>query len=86
MDLTTTPWLSGSSAWRHCNLGPEMLFAAKIAVVPRRVPPSVGDDRSGRGQVREAEPMVTALYLEPDIYDPNHVPAPRPERPASSSH
>ena len=33
--------------------------------------------------IREAEPMVTALYLEPDIYDPNHVPAPRPERPAA---
>jgi hypothetical protein len=30
--------------------------------------------------------MVTALYLEPDIYDPNHVPAPRPERPATPSH
>ncbi|MCE3277548.1 MAG: cation diffusion facilitator family transporter, partial [Propionibacteriaceae bacterium] len=36
--------------------------------------------------IRETEPMVTALYLEPDIYDPNHVPAPRPERPAAPSH
>ncbi len=36
--------------------------------------------------IREAEPMVTALYLEPDIYDPNYVPAPRPERPAAPSH
>ena len=36
--------------------------------------------------IREAEPMVTSLYLEPDIYDPNHVPTPRPERPAAPSH
>jgi hypothetical protein len=37
-------------------------------------------------KIRESEPMVTALYLEPDIYDPNHVPAARPERPAAPSH
>jgi hypothetical protein len=30
--------------------------------------------------------MVTALYLEPDIHDPNYVPAVRPDRPAASSH
>jgi hypothetical protein len=30
--------------------------------------------------------MVTALYLEPDIYDPNYAPAARPERPAAPSH
>jgi hypothetical protein len=35
--------------------------------------------------IREAEPMVTALYLEPDIYDPNYVPAERPEQPAAPS-
>ena len=30
--------------------------------------------------------MVTALYLEPDIYVEGHVPAPRPDRPAAPSH
>jgi hypothetical protein len=36
--------------------------------------------------IRDAEPIVTALYLEPDIYDPNHVPAARPERPGTPGH
>ena len=29
---------------------------------------------------------LTALYLEPDIYDPNYVPAERPEQPAAPGH
>ncbi len=36
--------------------------------------------------VRAAEPMVTALYLEPDIYHEDYVPAPRPERPGAPAH
>ena len=36
--------------------------------------------------IREAEPMVTALYLEPDIYKEGHVPAARPARPGAPSH
>ena len=32
--------------------------------------------------IRDAEPMVTALYLEPDIYEPDYVPAARPSAPA----
>ena len=36
--------------------------------------------------IREAEPMVTALYLEPDIYQEDHVPAARPARPGAPSH
>ena len=30
--------------------------------------------------------MVTALYLEPDIYHADYVPAARPERPGAPSH
>jgi hypothetical protein len=30
--------------------------------------------------------VVTELFLEPDIYDPDHVPAARPERPSAPSH
>jgi hypothetical protein len=36
--------------------------------------------------IRDAEPMVTSLYLEPDIYRPDYTPAPRPEAPAAPSH
>ena len=70
------------------HLGPEeVLVAAKIAVGALRHAVEVTDtiDRA-EGNIREAEPMVTALYLEPDIYDPNYVPAARPEQPAAPSH
>jgi hypothetical protein len=30
--------------------------------------------------------VVTALFLEPDIYKPDYVPAERPERPSAPSH
>jgi hypothetical protein len=32
--------------------------------------------------IREAEPVVTELFLEPDIYNPDHVPADRPSAPS----
>ena len=54
------------------HLGPEeVLVAAKIAVVPcGRLEVTETIDQAERS-IREAEPMVTALYLEPDIYDPS---------------
>jgi cation diffusion facilitator family transporter len=70
------------------HLGPEeVLVAAKIAV-DRGESASAVAEIINRAEVniRTAEPMVTALYLEPDIYDPDHVPAARPERPAAPSH
>ena len=36
--------------------------------------------------IRAAEPMVTSLYLEPDIYRADYVPAERPEAPAPAGH
>ena len=69
------------------HLGPEeVLVAAKIAVVPCDTALEVTEtiDRA-ESNIRDAEPIVTALYLEPDVYDPNYVPAVRPERPAAPS-
>ena len=37
-------------------------------------------------KIRAAEPMVTSLYLEPDIYRADYVPAERPEAPAPAGH
>jgi cation diffusion facilitator family transporter len=70
------------------HLGPEeVLVAAKIAVGSGASAGEVADIINGAEvNIRTAEPMVTALYLEPDIYDPDHVPAARPERPAAPSH
>jgi cation diffusion facilitator family transporter len=86
--LTNTPGIERIIHMKTLHLGPEeVLVAAKIAVVPCDTALEVTDtiDRA-ESNIREAEPMVTALYLEPDIYDPNYVPAERPEQPAAPSH
>jgi cation diffusion facilitator family transporter len=70
------------------HLGPEeILVAAKIGVSATANAAEVADtiDRA-EVAIREAEPMVTALYLEPDIYQEGHVPAARPARPGAPSH
>jgi cation diffusion facilitator family transporter len=70
------------------HMGPEeILVAAKIAVDPtdNAVDVSTAID-AAEAAVREAEPMVTALYLEPDIYRSDYTPASRPERPSAPSH
>ncbi len=70
------------------HLGPEeILVAAKIAVSPTDRAAEVADiiDRAEQA-IRGAEPMVTDLYLEPDIFRPDHEPVPLPERPAAAGH
>jgi cation diffusion facilitator family transporter len=84
--LTSTPGIERIIHMKTLHLGPEeVLVAAKIAVVPCETAREIAEtiDRA-ESNIREAEPTVTALYLEPDIYDPNYVPAERPERPAAS--
>jgi cation diffusion facilitator family transporter len=86
--LTGTPGVEQVIHMKTLHLGPEeVLVAAKIAVGPQASAVEVTDtiDRA-EVNIREAEPMVTALYLEPDIHDPNYVPAARPEKPAAPSH
>ncbi len=70
------------------HLGPEeILVAAKIAVPAAETAAEVAAtiDRA-EVAIRDAEPMVTALYLEPDIYRADYAPAPRPEAPAAPAH
>jgi cation diffusion facilitator family transporter len=70
------------------HLGPEeVLVAAKIAIDPSSSAADIAAtiDRA-EVAIRAAEPVVTALYLEPDIYNPNYVPAPRPQAPSAPGH
>jgi hypothetical protein len=70
------------------HLGPEeVLVVAKIGVSGSATAAEVAEtiDRA-EVSIRAAEPTVTALFLEPDIYNPQHVPAQRPERPSAPSH
>jgi cation diffusion facilitator family transporter len=86
--LTGSPGVDRVIHMKTLHLGPEeVLVAAKIAVDRGESASAVAEIiNQAEANIRTAEPMVTALYLEPDIYDPNHVPAARPERPAAPSH
>jgi len=86
--LASTEGVSGVIHMKTLHLGPEeILVAAKIGV---RTSASAGQvaetiDAAERN-IRAAEPMVTSLYLEPDIYRADYVPDPRPEAPAPAGH
>lgn len=70
------------------HLGPEeVLVAAKIGVDRADSAVEVAEiiDRT-ETRIRTAEPMVTSLYLEPDIYRADYTPQERPEPPAPPSH
>jgi cation diffusion facilitator family transporter len=86
--LGTSPGVERIIHMKTLHLGPEeVLCAAKIAVNTSASAGEVADIiNRAEDAIRTAEPMVTALYLEPDIYDENHVPAPRPTRPAAPGH
>ncbi len=86
--LTGSPGVERVIHMKTLHLGPEeVLVAAKIAVAEGESASAVAEIiNRAEVNIRTAKPMVTALYLEPDIYDPNHVPAARPERPAAPSH
>ena len=86
--LAGSPGVQQIIHMKTLHLGPEeVLVAAKIAVDSGASASEVADTiNTAEINIRAAEPMVTALYLEPDIYDPNHVPDPRPEAPAAPGH
>jgi cation diffusion facilitator family transporter len=86
--INGTPGVEQLIHMKTLHLGPEeVLVAAKIGVSQSASAGEVAEtiDRA-EVNIREAEPMVTALYLEPDIYKHDYAPAIRPERPAAPSH
>ena len=86
--LTGTSGVERIIHMKTLHLGPEeILVAAKISVASTATAGDVAEtiDRA-EVAIREAEPMVTSLYLEPDIYREGYVPAVRPERPGAPSH
>lgn len=86
--LTGTDGVARVIHMKTLHLGPEeVLLAAKIAVAPTESAVEVAAtiNRAER-RVRSAAPVVTVLYLEPDIYDAQHSPAPRPDQPTAPGH
>lgn len=87
-ELVRVPGVERVIHMKTLHLGPEeILVAAKIAVRPEESATEVAAiiDRAEE-RIRTVEPMVTALYLEPDIYARDYAPAPRPQPPSAPSH
>lgn len=86
--LTGTAGVERVIHMKTLHLGPEeILVAAKIGVAGSSSARAVADTiDAAEVAIRSAEPMVTALYLEPDIYHSDYAPAARPSRPAGPSH
>ncbi len=70
------------------HLGPEeLLVAAKIAVNAQATAADVAEAiNAAEVAVREAEPMASSIYLEPDLFQEGHVPVERPEAPPTAGH
>lgn len=70
------------------HLGPEeILVAAKIGVHAEDSAQRVAEViNAAESRIREAEPMVTALYLEPDVHRVGYTPQPRPDKPEPAGH
>ena len=86
--LTGTEGVERVIHMKTMHMGPEeILVAAKFAVRPTERALEIAEtiDRA-EVAIRAAEPMVTSLYLEPDVYREDYTPAPRPERPAAAGH
>lgn len=86
--LATSPGVEKIIHTKTLHLGPEeVLVAAKIAVEPTESAQRIAEIiDAAEVRIRAAEPTVTALYLEPDIYRTDYTPAERPDRPAPPSH
>jgi len=70
------------------HLGPEeLLVAAKLGVARGASAEEVaGTIDAAEVAVRDAEPTAQAIYLEPDIFREDYVPAERPEPPPPAGH
>jgi len=86
--ITSTEGVERLIHMKTLHLGPEeILVAAKIAVPAAESAAEVAEaiDAAERA-IRAAEPMVTSLYLEPDVFRADYVAPPRPARPGAPAH
>ena len=86
--LTSTSGVERIIHIKTLHLGPEeLLVAAKIGVAPDADAAAIAAAiDAAEVAIRAAEPTAQQIYLEPDIYRADHVPAERPEPPAPAGH
>jgi len=86
--LRGTPGIERVIHMKTLHLGPEeLLVAAKVGVPAGATAEEVAAAiDAAEAAVRTAEPIAQVIYLEPDIFRADYVPAERPEVPASPGH
>jgi cation diffusion facilitator family transporter len=86
--LRGTPGVDRIIHMKTLHLGPdELLVAVKIGVTATGSAAEVAATiDAAEVAVRAAEPLATAMYIEPDIYREDYVPAERPQVPHSGGH
>ncbi len=86
--IENTPGVQRLIHIKTLHLGPEeVLVAAKVGVESTTDAAVVAETiNAAERAIREAEPMSIHVYIEPDIYQENHVPADRPAVPEAPSH
>jgi len=86
--LTGTAGVDRVIHMKTMHLGPdELLVAAKIGVAAGASAADVAATIDAcEAAVRAAEPVTTAMYIEPDLYREGYTPAERPQPPATSGH
>lgn len=75
--LDRTAGIDGVIHEKTLHLGPEELLVAVKVAVPREASAGEIADAINRAEhaIRDAEPTATTIYIEPDIYVEDHVPA-----------
>jgi cation diffusion facilitator family transporter len=86
--LTGVPGIDRIIHMKTLHLGPEeLLVAAKVGVNATAGAAEIAAAIDAAEEaIREAEPTAQQIYLEPDIYRADYVPAERPEPPAPAGH
>lgn len=86
--LTGTDGVEAVIHLKTMHLGPEeLLVAAKIAVTATDSAADIAATiDAAEARVRTAEPLASSIYLEPDLYRADYVPADRPEPPEPAGH
>jgi cation diffusion facilitator family transporter len=86
--LTGVPGIERIIHMKTLHLGPEeLLVAAKIGVAPTAGAHEISATIDAAEQaIRAAEATAQVIYLEPDIYRADYVPAERPEPPPPAGH
>jgi cation diffusion facilitator family transporter len=86
--LQATEGIDGIIHMRTLHIGPEeLLVGVKVAVPGDSSAGAVAEtiDAAERA-IRSAEPTARIIYVEPDIYQADHVTDPRPAPPAPAGH